>query len=317
MAEEKIKRKIIIADGNNLGWMAFGIAPLTYKEQRVEAIYVGLNMIRGYLQRFGPTQFCVAWDSGRDERRLAVYPNYKKRRKVELTEVEKRERGLFFNQLRELQRVLESFGIRQYKVKGKEADDVIISLINELSMGDSSSEHFIIVSTDKDFYQAFSLYDNVSVYNPVKREIIEASDVEKRFNIPIKYFLEYRAMVGDPSDRLPGVRGIGPKWAAWAINNIFAPSLESFVKKEFTQSQENVIAKLDSEDFELMCSLVEFKEILKKELREGKFEDRPETCAELQERGIEICERYGFERHANNFTNFILPFEMLWRKGER
>jgi len=303
----KIK-KIVIADGNNLGWMAFGITPLTHKGQRVEAIYVGLNMIRGYLRRFEPDEFYLVWDGGRDARRLKLYPDYKRRRK-ELSVEAVEERKNFFSQIQDLQGVMHSLGVVQFKCAGREADDVCHTLIT----GDKN-EYAMVISTDKDFYQVLK-HGRVEIYNPVTKGIIGEKDTEKLLGIPVSYFVDYRALVGDVSDNLPGVKGIGEKWAGWLINNIFE---EGINYDELTKSQVRMVNVLFDGlgTFDLMGKLIRFKHISKKEMKEGRHERRPATLAELQEIGISICERYGFDKHLNGFSHFIRPFESLWRKNE-
>ena len=301
--------KSIIVDGNNLGWMAYGIVPLTHNKKRVEAIFVGLNMVLSYLRSFEPDKLCMVWDGARDAERLKIYPDYKRRTK-ELPEGEKEERDLFFGQLRELQDLMRSFGIPQYKLKGREADDVIFSII-ETSNWDGQS---IIVSTDKDFFQALA-DKNISVYNPVKKMIVAVEDVEKRFDVPIEHVLEYRAMVGDPSDHLPGVKGLGDKWAAWLVNNIIHGDVEV---EDVSKAQASKIKLLfdNLDTYNLMKELMAFKKIGGDELERGRFEDRPGDLGELQERIIVALNDYGFEKHLNNLPSFMKPLEKLWRKGE-
>jgi len=304
--------KSIIVDGNNLGWMAYGIVPLTHNNRRVEAIFIGLNMVLSYLRSFEPEKFCVVWDSSRDAERLKIYPNYKRRRK-ELSEGEQEERKLFFAQLKGFQDLMKTFGIPQYKVKGREADDVIFSIIDT---GDWDGES-IIVSTDKDFFQALS-DENIRIYNPVKKMIVGLEDVEKRFDIPIEYVLEYRAMAGDPSDNLPGVKGIGDKWAAWLVNNIIreeAVDLNGFGSLSNSQIGKINLLHDNLDTFNLMKKLMAFKRLSKEELETGRFEDRPVDLGELQERVIVTLQEYGFEKYLNSLPSFIKPFEMLWRKG--
>lgn len=304
--EKENKQKILIADGNNLGWMAFGITPLTFKGERVEAIYVGLNMIRSYLKEFNPNKFYLVWDGGRDAKRLHLYPEYKQRTK-ELTEDEFQERSKFFGQLKKLQDVMKLLGVVQYRVKGCEADDIIFNLLDK-------EAECVVVSTDKDFYQLLE-NDNVAVYNPVKKQMIRAKEVEEKYSIPVSYFIDYKSLMGDPSDNLPGVKGIGTKWATWLINNVL---MEGAKYDELTSAQIRVVNLLFNglKTFDLMKQLIRLKEIDSNRIEKGKFEDRPTAVAKLQERGVQICQEYGFESHQKSFPNFIRPFEMLWRKNE-
>lgn len=295
--------KKLIIDFNNIGWMSFGICPLTFQNKRIEAIFVGLNMVRSYLVKFEPDICLIAIDGGRDAERMRLYPDYKKR-KGELTEVERRERDIFFDQLYKLREVTRALGIVQYCCKGREADDIICSLL-----GNTES---IIVSTDKDFYQLLEK-DNVSIYNPVTKGIINAKTVEEKYGIPIRYFVDHKALTGDSSDNLPGVKGIGDKGAEWLINNVF--DLAMGIKEANKRQQRMVNLLYDNMDtFSLMRELIRLKRIGREELKEGRMEDRPETIEELQERAIAICEEYGFEQNLRNFPKFILPFEILWNK---
>jgi len=299
--------KTLIIDFNNLGWMAYGIVPLSFKGERVEVIYVGLNMIRSYLAKFEPNVCFIAIDGGRDPERLKLYPDYKRRRK-ELTMAELKERSNFFGQLKKLQETTISLGMVVYKMKSREADDVIHNLLDE-------EAECIVVSTDKDFYQLLGHKENVVVYNPVKKQIIRAKDVEEKFGIPINYFIDFKALAGDPSDRLPGIKGIGHKWAAWLVNNVL---VEGPTYDKLTRGQIRAVNLLfdDLDTYDLMKKLIRLKHIRKEEMEKGRFEDRPASLAELQERGVAICQQYGFEKHQRSFPSFVRPFEMLWRKGE-
>jgi len=294
--------KTLIIDLNNIGWMAAGIKPLTHNGQRVEVIYVGLNMIRSYIVKFEPDICYVAADGGRDPERMKLYPDYKRRR-GELTKVEIRERNGFFSQLNELQKVIKMLGIIQYRCKDREADDIIFNLLYE-------SNESIIVSTDKDFFQTLN-QKGVEIYSPVKKQIVRAADVEEKYKIPISYFIDHKALTGDPSDNLPGIRGIGDVGATWLINNVFNESTD---EGELSKTQLRMMNLLTTnmDTFELMYELIKLKKIGKEELERGRTENRPVAIGNLQERGIAICQRYGFERHQRNISKFLRPFELLW-----
>jgi len=73
--------KILLIDGNNIAHMAYHIGiMLSNSGERVEVLFNGLRMIRGYLQEFEPDRVVVVWDGGRDERRKDAFPDYKKRK---------------------------------------------------------------------------------------------------------------------------------------------------------------------------------------------------------------------------------------------
>ncbi len=302
--------KILLIDGNNLGWMGFGQAPLTYEGKRVEMIFIGLNMIRKYIADFEPDDCCIVWDGGHDSRRKKLFPQYKKKKKRELTEVEEREKDIFFQQLREFQKVISSFEIPQIRCKGREADDIIYNIIADTKL----DTEFILTSTDKDFYQLLDSQKNVRIYSPGKKKEIGIKDVEKEFGIPIEYYVEYKAMVGDPSDNLPGITGVGPVAAKWLVNNIIVKNYN----KEATKSNIRIIELLynNIEVFKLMKDLIRFIAIDNKEIEAGKFGSRTHMLAGYQERILWVLEEYGFDRFLEKFDWFFSPFEILWRKNE-
>lgn len=303
--------KILLIDGNNLGWMAYAQAPLTYDGMRTEMLFIGLNMIRKYIADFEPDDCCIVWDGGHDSRRKKLFPQYKKKKKKELTKAEERERDAFFWQLKEFQKVLNSFEIPQIKCKGREADDVIHNIIADTKL----DTEFILVSTDKDFYQLLNRQKNVRIYSPGKKKEITAKDVEKEFGIPIEYYVEYKAMVGDPSDNLPGITGVGPVAAKWLVNNIIVKNYN----KEVTKSNIRIIELLynNIEIFKLMKDLITFIAIDSEEIEAGKFGTRTHAMAGYQERILWALEKYGFERFLDKFDWFFSPFEILWRKNEK
>lgn len=304
--------KILLIDGNNLGWRSFSQAPLTYKGQRVEMIFIGLNMLRKYIADFEPDDCCIIWDGGHDSRRKNLFPQYKKKKKRELTKVEERERDVFFQQLNEFQEVLNSFEIPQIRCKGREADDVIYNVI----IHDKLDSEFILVSTDKDFYQLLDYPRNVRIYSPGKKKEITIKDIEKEFGIPMSYYVDYKAMVGDPSDNLPGISGLGPVAAKWLVNNIFSRETKHHNIERSNRRKVDLLYD-NMETFHLMRQLIRLMLIDSKEINAGKFGSRTFALAGYQERAIWALQKYGFKRFLDKFEQFFSPFEQLWRKNEK
>jgi len=309
-------KKILILDGNNLGWMAAGIAPLSYEGMRTEIISVGLSMIRNYISQFDPDRCMIAWDGGRDQERLALYPDYKRHRKQEWTEVEKRERDIVYNQINKLIGILSKLGIEQYKLINpkREADDVIYNLIVWAAQRLDSKNLYTVVSADQDFFQLFSGdWSDVMIYSPIKKVLINQEVAEEMLTIKMNDFLNYRAMVGDPSDNLPGVKGIGPRWARWLIEVVFAGEVPTM---KFTSSQRRMVDLLSAnyEQFDLMKKLIKFKLISQDELNRGRLADEVESIPQMQEAMLGVCEEYGLARIEENFISFMNPFKMLYRR---
>lgn len=306
--------KVLIIDVSNLGWMAFGQAPLTYENKRVEAVFIGMNMVRSLLDRFEPDRCIMALDGGLDPERKALYPEYK-RKKKELTPIEKEERRIFREQLRTLQDLLHNFGLEFYQCDNCEADDVIFSLIDYYHYYKSPplDTKYIIVSTDKDFYQLYSYWDDVEIYNPVKKEIITREYIEKQFGISVEWYLEFKAMIGDSSDNLPGVKGLGPKKASWLVNNIIIGDLISDI---ITESEQKTIAMLSDniEIYNKMRKLMKLKHIGIEKLESGLSHKIFENTAELDTSMLNWMTKYGFDSRIQDFMAYTKPFIHLWRR---
>jgi 5'-3' exonuclease len=289
--------KLIIVDGNNLGWRATVSSPLTYKGQRTEVIRVGLNIIRYYLNRFEPDALVVCWDGGRDERRLKIYPQYKRKKRKELTPEELQESNIFFDQLRKLQDVLKELGINQFLLKGREADDVIYNLLKRMNNGWNP----IVVSTDEDMFQLFTEFQ-VQVYSPVKKVMFSKDDIMPKFGIDYKYFPIYKAMVGDSSDNIPGLKGIGPATAQRLIGCWYEG--EKMEKRD-----EKHMAKMD--DLGWLLELILFMDISTAEIRAGEISP---SCEDFFDSIYGVCERYGFDRLLEDMPNFAAPFDQFLKR---
>ena len=160
------------------------------------------------------TDMVMVWDGGRSERRMRVYPAYKGNRvKTGLSPMEKEAEELRWKEFGEQKRkfidFLPKIGVRSLRIKGAEADDVIWA-ITEV-MPPSEKFTYLIVSTDEDFHQCISTHCHV--YNPVKKKVYAPSNYQQETGIPLSGFLTKKMLKGDPSDNIPGVRGIGDKRA--------------------------------------------------------------------------------------------------------
>ena len=300
--------KILLIDGNNISYMGQGRV-MTHEEVRTETIFTGMNMVRGYLDEFRPDRVAVVWDGGRDKRRMELYPEYKKRK--EKTESEKIEAEILYKQMALLKECLRLLGITQFKVPYREADDVIYNIIKMfLSVRDITE--IIVVTTDKDYYQLFLLNDSLKVFNPVKKQLWDKDKFQEEFGFHVCNYLTYKAVVGDPSDNLPGLKGIGPVGAKTIIESLYRFADDSVLtKKEYALLEKFAN---NEEVFELMKKLMRFMDINKQDILDVKEKHELKSVNELYTTAVEIMNKYGFERMLNNFAYFIEPFEALLLK---
>lgn len=199
--------KVVIVDGNNIAYAAYySYSNLSHKGEPVGTLYGIISMIRGYIGEHNPTKLIVVWDSARDINRLKILPEYKGTRKA------KQDKKLFdresFNKQKDKAiQILSNLGIRQVKVEGREADD----LIYELTRKYKKENLVVIVSADKDFLQLIS--KNVRIWNPLKRALIHTKNILKYFPVSQDKVVDYLCLSGDSSDNIPKYPGVGEKTA--------------------------------------------------------------------------------------------------------
>ena len=295
----------LLIDGNNFGMRAFGIVPLEWEGKRTEVSYVGLQMLRNYLEKFAPDRCVVVWDGGRDEYRKKLFPDYKRKHR-QLTEEEEAKRDVFFDQVSTLTSVLRRIGFNQYRLRSREADDVIYSLVKV-------GNEYIVVSTDEDFFQLLALPNKkVKVYSPIRDILYTSELVEKKLGVPIEKFVEYKAIVGDPSDCLPGVRGLGPAKARLLFFGIedLSPSENKVAQRAA------VVLRANQTTFETMKSMIKFIDIPNEEMEAGCLKAEVMSVEARSSELHAICRELGFERSIASFDEFVRPFESYWKVAQ-
>ena len=201
-------RSVLLLDGNNTYYRANAVSDLHDSAgNRVSGVYGMIRIIRALIERFKPMDFVVVWDGGRSPARRLLYPEYKKKviKDVEQEAAEQR-RLEFVNQTTELFEHLPLFGLRQIKLPKTEADDVIAMLSIELS---NVGLQPIVVSTDNDYLQLLQIDAPILVYSPVKDVLYDRGVFVEQYGFQPDRMLEYKSLIGDGSDNIGGINGIG------------------------------------------------------------------------------------------------------------
>ncbi|PIZ46017.1 hypothetical protein COY32_04155 [candidate division WWE3 bacterium CG_4_10_14_0_2_um_filter_41_14] len=201
------ERKLVVIDGHSLLYRAYhALPPLTSKKgQPVGAVYGFVNMLFTILDQLSPTHVAVAWDSPGPTFRHEMFEEYKGTRAATPED---------FGPQKELTtQIVDAFGIVQIGVEGFEADDIIGSIATK---GAAEGFTIIIATGDMDALQLVG--EHVSVFAPVKgfsqTTLYEPNQVVEKFNgLTPAQIIDYKALRGDPSDNIPGVKGIGEKSA--------------------------------------------------------------------------------------------------------
>jgi 5'-3' exonuclease len=202
---------VILIDALNLFTRHYVAHPaMNINGDPVGGIVGFLYAITNLAEKFNPNNIIVVWESGGSPRRRAIYPDYKsKRRPQQLNRqykddipdtVENRNFQISF-----IVECLNLTPICQVYVKDCEADDVI----GYLSKYKLEKCKKLIVSSDKDFYQL--LNDKTLIYSPTWKKIVTHKEVREKFSVSPDNFCLAKSVCGDPSDNIPGVKGVGFK----------------------------------------------------------------------------------------------------------
>ncbi len=225
---------IFLIDGSGFLYRAYyGLRPLHTKAGvPVQAVYSFCRMIKKLAETFKPEYMALVWDSKGITVRHELYPAYKATRQAPPNDL--------FDQKRLIQEFAESIGLHQFEQPGVEADDLLFSLAQDYQKQGST---IVLVTSDKDMAQA--LNDSVTIYDPLKQEWIDARSFQDKMGFPVHKLPFYFALLGDTSDNIPGVKGVGKKGATDLITQ-FDSLVDLYqhldqVKKEKTREalQEN------------------------------------------------------------------------------
>lgn len=206
MRVKESKKRFLIIDGYALiyrSYFAFINRPIRDSAGRnVSAVYGFFNTLLSVAKEFSPDYLCVALDSITPTFRHELYAEYKAKR-------DKTPEDLHA-QIPLIERGLKDAGISMVREEGLEADDLIATLAGCYAEEGVES---LILSGDKDLMQLVN--DSVLMVRPVKGEnvLFDAKKVKEHFGIRPDQIVDYLSLIGDASDNIPGVRGIGPKGA--------------------------------------------------------------------------------------------------------
>ncbi|MEP7325810.1 MAG: DNA polymerase I [Gemmatimonadota bacterium] len=206
--------QLFLVDGYGLIYRAFYAMmarPLrTSKGENTSAALGVANFLVRLREKYRPDYLAWINDAG-DSFRTEVYPEYKSTR----TKLDEELQVDFNRSVERITQLLKAFQIPMVSVDGYEADDVIGTLADRAV---ESGFHAVIVSADKDFYQL--IRPGVSILNPgrggsaqVEEQWIDLSNATDRLGVTPAQVVDYLALVGDSSDNIPGVKGIGDKGA--------------------------------------------------------------------------------------------------------
>ncbi|WGZ43987.1 DNA polymerase I [Mammaliicoccus lentus] len=199
--------KLVLIDGNSLSFRAFFALPLLTNKAGVytNAIYGFTMILDKIIKEEQPTHFMVAFDAGKTTFRNNMYSEYKGGREKTPDELR--------SQLPYIRQLVESYNIKHYELENYEADDIIGTLSKQ---ADNQNLKTIILTGDRDLTQLAS--ENVTIYY-TKKGVTDIDHytpefiAEKYDGIVPNQIIDMKGLMGDKSDNIPGVPGIGEKTA--------------------------------------------------------------------------------------------------------
>jgi DNA polymerase-1 len=201
--------RLLLLDGHSLAYRAFFALPVenfsTTTGQHTNAVFGFTSMLINVLRDEQPTHIAVAFDKSRQTFRLQEYPEYKAKRNKTPEE--------FSSQLPLINEVLDALRIKHLAKEGYEADDIIATLVTQALDG---GYEVLILSGDRDAFQLVT--EDATVLYPMRgvSELARMTPaaVEERYGVTPQRYPDLAAIVGETSDNLPGVPGVGPGFAA-------------------------------------------------------------------------------------------------------
>jgi DNA polymerase-1 len=200
-------RKLILVDGSGYLYRAFhALPPLSNSKGEPTGAVLGvLNMLNKMVKEESPDRIAVVFDAPGRTFRDALFEQYKAHRPTMPDELR--------SQVQPLYDTVAAMGLPLLRVPGVEADDVIGTLAKQ---GAASGYEVLISTGDKDMAQLVGTH--VGLINTMSNTRLDRAGVKAKFDVFPEQIVDYLALVGDTSDNIPGITGVGPKTAAKWLN---------------------------------------------------------------------------------------------------
>ena len=215
--EPQVKRhdRVLLIDGLNLFFRNFAMLNMV----NPDGVHVGglggfLRSLGSLIRQVQPTSVYVVFDgAGSSTNRKNLLPEYKSERHTqrvtnwEVFENLDDEHDSKVDQIVRLIQYLKLLPVKTVAIDKVEADDIIAVLSKQLV--EKHNSNVFIVSSDKDFVQLVT--DKIILYRPMEKEYYTPKTVSSKFNVLSENFILYKTLLGDNSDKIAGVKGLGPK----------------------------------------------------------------------------------------------------------
>jgi 5'-3' exonuclease len=248
---------ILIIDGLNLFFRHFAANPsMSNLGYHIGGAIGFLKNLEFLIKEIGPKKIIVVWEGGGSPRRRAIFADYKSSKRPKklnrFYDQNFNEENLD-DQMAMLVSLLNNTPVKQMYVQYTEADDIIGYAVHNLL----KKEKCVIVSTDKDLLQL--LNSKTIIWNPVTKKFINLKNVKEKFNVYPINMCTVRSFVGDPSDNLKGVKGVGFKTL---VKNFPLLSENKFISIDEILNLNTELEK--KSNLKIFANISEFKDLVKR-----------------------------------------------------
>ena len=326
--------KTLLVDGDNLFKIGFHGAKDFFNDgSHVGGVFHFINTLRKFLEEHNHDKVVVFWDSdSNSSTRKEIYPQYKANRKTVMNEFKYES---YFTQKIRVKQYLEEIFVRQLEVNNNEADDLIAYYCKI-----ANDENIIIFSADKDLTQLIS--DRVTIYSPVTKEYFKNGDKIYINKIPFPHtnILICKMIVGDKSDNIDGVEGLGEKTLVKFFPEMQEKSctMEEILDNAGKIQQEKNIKSISNlltgktksgifgdKLFEINKKIVNLSEPLINDVGKNSVEEIYRESIDPTDRGYKNLMKMMIEdgmfkflpKNDEAWVNFLKPFMKLTRKEKR
>lgn len=292
------KNPLVLVDGSSYLYRAFhAFPPLTNKQgEPTGAMYGVLNMLKSLIAQVEPSHIAVVFDAKGKTFRDELFEQYKSHRPPMPDELR--------SQIQPLHAMIKALGIPLLSIEGVEADDVIGTLAVQASQ---AGKHVLISTGDKDMAQLVN--DHIMLINTMNNTLLDREGVIEKYGIPPELIIDYLALLGDSSDNIPGVKGVGEKTAIALLQGIGSmqaiyANLDKVAELSF-RGAKTFAPKLEAEKetADLSYLLATIKTDVALDVTYDQLVTQPQQRDQL----VELFGRYKFKRWLNEVMNDANP----------
>lgn len=289
---------LVLVDGSSYLYRAFhAFPPLTNKQgEPTGAMYGVLNMLKSLIAQVEPSHIAVVFDAKGKTFRDELFEQYKSHRPPMPDELR--------SQIQPLHAMIKALGIPLLSIEGVEADDVIGTLAVQASQ---AGKHVLISTGDKDMAQLVN--DHIMLINTMNNTLLDREGVIEKYGIPPELIIDYLALLGDSSDNIPGVKGVGEKTAIALLQGIGSmqaiyANLDKVAELSF-RGAKTFAPKLEAEKetADLSYLLATIKTDVALDVTYDQLLAQPQQRDQL----MELFGRYEFKRWLNEVMNDANP----------